>query len=124
MRAKLVVGALSVTVAFTAGLVPAAVAGSARCRPLRVPVAFQTPASISGTLCEATGGHAGTVHLLVPGSTYGQTVWDFPYHPELYSYVRALNAAGVATFAIDRFGAGTSSAPPSPSVTLDTEVDV
>ena len=77
-----------------------------------------------GRLCEPAGRPVRAVQLLISGSTYGHLYWDFPYRPEMYSYVRALASAGYATFNYDRIGVGRSSYPPSPLVTIDTDAYV
>jgi Alpha/beta hydrolase family len=65
--------------------------------------------SVVGWLC-ARGGLAGkTIQVLVHGATYDHNVWDFPYRPDRYSYVRAATAAGYATLNMDRLGHGQSS---------------
>ena len=101
---------------------------SPRCAALRIPVSLSAggPATetIAATLCAPPGGQATTVHLLLPGSTYGQTLWDFGYQPERYSYVRSVVGSGIATLAVDRFGAGQSSHPLSALVTIDSETYV
>jgi pimeloyl-ACP methyl ester carboxylesterase len=105
---------------------PAAVgtigAGTAAvCRDVDVPVslALLLPATVHGRLCLPAGGaQPDSVQLLVHGGTYnGTTYWDVEYRPELYSYVRAANARGIATFAIDRVGYGASSKPPGVTLT-------
>jgi alpha-beta hydrolase superfamily lysophospholipase len=96
------------------------------CEAVHVPVALRAEAAadqfVSGELCAPEG--ADTVHILVSGSTYGHLYWDFPLRPERYSLVRALNAAGYATFNYDRIGLGESSYPPSFEVTVDSDVFV
>ncbi|HEX3641310.1 MAG TPA: alpha/beta hydrolase, partial [Ktedonobacteraceae bacterium] len=77
--------------------------------------------TIYGELCNPAGGPSQTVQLLVAGATYGHVYWDFPYQPQTYSYVRALNAVGYSTFNIDRIGVGNSSHPLSALVTLDAD---
>lgn len=79
-----------------------------------LPVHYQ----IYGELCNPPSGPSKTVQVLVAGATYGHVYWDFPYQPETYSYVRALNAAGYSTFNIDRLGIGKSSHPPLGQVTV------
>jgi pimeloyl-ACP methyl ester carboxylesterase len=64
-------------------------------------------AMMAGTLCRPPG--ASTVMVLVPGSTYNQTYWDFPYQLETYDFRLAMNRAGYATLVIDRLGVGKSS---------------
>lgn len=100
------------------GLLPRSVHARAKtenCQSLYVPVALGDgePAqySIYGELCNPSSGPGHTVQLLIPGGTYGHIYWDFSYQPQLYSYVRALNAAGYSTFNIDRIGTGLSSHP-------------
>lgn len=87
----------------------------ATCQSYYVPVALSSGQpieySIYGELCNPSSGPSSTVQLLVPGGTYGHIYWEFPYQPENYSYVHALNAAGYSTFAIDRIGTGKSSHP-------------
>ncbi|MEU7767404.1 alpha/beta fold hydrolase [Nocardia sp. NPDC049190] len=55
--------------------------------------------------------------VLLPGSNYNHTYWDFPYVPQTYNFRRAMNAAGYATLVVDRLGIGASSRPPSMLVT-------
>ncbi len=62
------------------------------------------------------------LHVLISGATYGSLAWDFPYQPERYSYVRALNRAGVATLNLDRLGIGASSHPDSADVNIDSHI--
>jgi pimeloyl-ACP methyl ester carboxylesterase len=78
------------------------------------------PYRIVGWLCTPNPGqpHAGTVQLLVAGLTYSHSYWDTAYQPETYSYVRAANAHGYATFSIDRLGTGESDRPPADQLTL------
>ena len=77
---------------------------------------------IAGRLCVPSG--ARIVQLLVHGYSWGRYYWDFPYEPERYSYVRAANAAGFATLAIDRLGVGDSSRPASDRIDVDSNVSV
>ncbi|HVB72640.1 MAG TPA: alpha/beta hydrolase [Ktedonobacteraceae bacterium] len=85
------------------------------CQSFTVPVALGVGQplqySIYGELCNPITGASHTVQLLIPGATYGHIYWDFPYEPQTYSYVRALNTAGYSTFNIDRIGTGLSSHP-------------
>ncbi len=73
---------------------------------------------VSGTLCRPTGNRERTLQILIHGSTYNRSYWDFPYMAEQYSYVRAANAAGFATLAIDRLGSGASDRPPGALVSV------
>lgn len=79
---------------------------------------------VAGTLCSPrlTGGR--TVQLLLAGSFYGRSYWDFPVRPGRYSYVRALTEAGYATLAIDRPGVGASDKPPADRLTNASYADV
>jgi len=92
------------------------------CQSLFVPVALGSGlpvhSQIYGELCNPSSGPSKTVQILVAGATYGHTYWDFPYQPETYSYVHALNAAGYSTLNIDRLGIGKSSHPPLGQVTV------
>ena len=55
--------------------------------------------------------------VLMAGSNYNASYWDFGYAPETYNFRRAMNAAGYATLVADRLGNGASSRPPSMSLT-------
>ncbi|MDY7231998.1 alpha/beta hydrolase [Hyalangium rubrum] len=61
-----------------------------------------------------------TVQVLLSGNTYGSTYWDFPYRPEVYSYVHWMTDAGYVTLSVDRIGIGKSSRPSSLSVTMES----
>ena len=105
-------------------LLPGGVASAvpATCDEVDVAVTtLTTPATMHGTLCLPDGPTPDTVMLLVPGATYNSTYWDFPYHPATYSYRLAMNAAGYATFAVDRLGTGKSTKPLSALVTATTQ---
>lgn len=75
--------------------------------------------TITGTLCLPAGKPPSTVLFALHGITYDREYWDSRFEPENYSWSRAMNEAGYATFAIDRLGYGRSSRPPSSMVTLD-----
>ena len=60
------------------------------------------------------------MQVLVHGATYGRNYWDFPFQPQIYSYVRFLNTVGMSSFNFDRPGSGQSSHPRSDAVTLDS----
>jgi pimeloyl-ACP methyl ester carboxylesterase len=64
------------------------------------------------TLCTPSS-PTDTVIVLVPGASYNQVYWDFPYLPDVYNFRRAMNAAGYATVTVDRLGSGKSTHPPS-----------
>lgn len=76
---------------------------------------------VSGTLCVPQG--ATDIQLLVHGFTYDREFWDFPYHPDTYSYVRHAHEHGFATFAIDRIGVGKSWQPSAHKITLNANID-
>ena len=78
-----------------------------------------TKYTVAGTLCSPSGTQGRTVQVLLSGSFYDQSYWDFPYQPEVYSYVRAMNAAGYATLAFDRPGVGLSGKPPADKLSGD-----
>lgn len=91
--------------------VPGAARAEASCQSLFVPVSFGLlPVTLHGTLCVPSAG-AATVQVLLHGGSYNGYYWDFPYQPEKYSYVRAANARGYATFNVDRVGYGQSTRP-------------
>jgi len=101
---------------------------SGDCVSLRIPVALApdlAPAEqIAGTLCVPVGRVATTVDVLVHGAGYDQTYWNWPVDPGTYSYVDKTLAAGRATFAYDRLGAGESSHPLSTLITTDADAYV
>ncbi len=93
-----------------------------RCEQIAFPVALSPgqPAdnTIVAWLC-ARGSIAGrTIQILLHGGTYDHNYWDFPFHPEQYSYVRALTDAGYVTLNLDRLGSGLSSHPNPDVLTL------
>jgi pimeloyl-ACP methyl ester carboxylesterase len=78
------------------------------------------PATIAGTLCVPRRARA--VQLLVHGATYNRSYWNFDLEPETYSYVRAANLRGIATFAVDVVGTGASTHPLSGEVNYTNTV--
>lgn len=95
------------------------------CHSVRLPVALDPGAApqahLSGDVCYPSRHVPAlqrTVQVLVSGTSYGRSYWDFPYQPETYSYVRAANAAGFTTFNFDRVGLGGSSRPLSSQITI------
>jgi pimeloyl-ACP methyl ester carboxylesterase len=103
----------------------AAAAAVPACRTVQVPVALTAgaPANafLAGQICYPTTdvpALRGVVQVLVSGTAYGQSYWDFPYQPDTYSYVRAAAQAGYTTFNFDRIGIGASTHP------LSTEVSI
>lgn len=86
-------------------------------------VSFPVPqGTLAGTLClpqQATD----VVMVLMSGSNYNATYWDFAYQPETYSFRRAMNRAGFATLTMDRLGNGDSSHPPAMTLTATATAD-
>jgi len=119
-------GGVTAAVLATAVLVstpPAQAVAGTTCKDLpAIPVALSPGApadqTVAATLCAPP--KAKTVQVLLPGSTYNRSYWDFPKNPSTYSYVRAANRAGFATLNVDRLGYGRSSHPVSTSVNVDT----
>ncbi|MFE7796053.1 alpha/beta hydrolase [Nocardia sp. NPDC057440] len=95
-------------------------APSNHCREISFPVAQGT---LAATLCLPSDGPTDTVMVLMAGSNYNHTYWDFPYAPETYSFRRAMNSAGYATLVADRLGNGASSRPPSGSLTASATAE-
>ena len=64
--------------------------------------------NVSAVYCTPAGNVSGnakdTVQLLNHGATFKKEMWDFPYQPEKYSWVRRMHAEGYATFAWDQIG--------------------
>ncbi|MEU1961079.1 alpha/beta hydrolase [Nocardia sp. NPDC019304] len=85
-----------------------------RCVSVSIPVPL---GEMAGSLCTPTAHATDTVMVLIAGSNYNATYWDFPYAAETYSFRRAMNAAGIATLVVDRLGNGASTRPPSTQVT-------
>lgn len=53
--------------------------------------------------------HGKTLQVLTPGFTYNRSYWDFPFHPEEYSFVESAIEVGYVTLSYDRLGTGQSS---------------
>lgn len=106
MRYSLAVALVALLVA--SSQTPASAAtGPAPCRDVDVPVTVLGHGEVvHGTLCTPPAG-AATVQLLIPGSTYNSSYWDFPDR----SFRAAQNEAGFATLTVDRLGTGRSSKP-------------
>ncbi|MFD5829660.1 alpha/beta hydrolase [Lentzea sp. NPDC060358] len=101
---------------------PAAHAAGVDCSTVTLPVSGPAgAATVSGQLCEPAGTSPRSVQLLVHGGTYNRAYWDLPGVPESYSYQRSMAREGLATFAVDRLGAGASSRPPSLPLLLPLE---
>ena len=126
MVRSLTLALTAVAVLFTSVAVPsrpaAAAGGTCTEYAVAVPLTDGGPLdqTVRGDLCLPRFGAPRTVQVLVHGGSYDRTYWDFPYMPQLYSYVRYANAAGYATFNVDSIGSGTSSHPDSSQVTMAT----
>jgi pimeloyl-ACP methyl ester carboxylesterase len=95
-------------------------AAETSCEDVQVPVRLGlVSASMYGRLCVPRG--ATTLQVLTPGGTYNSAYWDIGYEPEIRSYSRAMNDAGIATIAVDRLGSGRSSHPLSALVTVPAD---
>ncbi|WP_245745985.1 alpha/beta hydrolase [Nocardia altamirensis] len=90
---------------------PGPVAGE--CRSFSFPV---PQGQLASTLCLPSA-PTDTLMVLMSGSNYNGTYWDFHYQPETYNFRRAMNAAGFATLIVDRLGNGASTHPPSVTLT-------
>ncbi|MCP3802379.1 alpha/beta hydrolase [Allokutzneria sp. A3M-2-11 16] len=110
MRLRWRVSIVAACLASLLSPVPAAARGEPVCQEFdqTVPVLLGQ-SRVRGTLC--VPGSTKTVVVMVAGSTYNGTYWDFPYQPEKYNFRRAMNAAGHATVVVDRLGTGGSSVP-------------
>jgi len=106
---------------------PATADDSVKSQPLQIAVALAPGApadqTVSATLCRPSKS-GGTLQILLHGATYSHIYWDFPYHAERYSYVRAMSRAGYSTLNLDRLGVGASSHPPANELTRDSEAYV
>lgn len=100
-----------------AGVAAPAAHAAISCQDFLVPVTVPSAGSaIAGQLCQPPGG-SGTVIVLLPGATYNQAYWNFPYDPGVYNFRQAMNDAGFATMTVDPLGNGGSSKPLSLALT-------
>jgi len=96
------------------------------CRSVDVPVPLSAGGQIVhlvGEVCYPTTeveSLEGAVQVLVSGTAYGRSYFDFPYQPDTYSYVRAATAAGFTTFNFDRIGIGGSTKPLGTQITVES----
>src|SRR5262249_29204703 len=96
---------------------------------LLVSLAPHQPASysVTGELCATSRElrRGAAVQLLIHDATYSREYWDFGRIDGVArSYARGAAAAGIATFAFDELGAGGSSHPPSPLITVHAAAHV
>ena len=83
-----------------------------------------TDYNVFGVLCSNGGLRNRTIQIALHGSTYGHLYWDFPFQPEIYSYVRRATAEGYAVLNLDRIGVGRSDHPPAEAVTIESNAYV
>ncbi len=57
--------------------------------------------------------------VLMSGSNYNGTYWDFAYQPQTYNFREAMNKAGYATLVADRLGNGASTHPAALTLTAN-----
>jgi pimeloyl-ACP methyl ester carboxylesterase len=114
-----------------AALVPssaAAASGALRCEDASFAVNLSasdaTVYHVYGQLCARGGLAHKTIQIALHGATYSHLYWDFPYQPEVYSYVRWATASGYAVLNIDRIGIGRSDHPPADAVTVESNAYV
>jgi pimeloyl-ACP methyl ester carboxylesterase len=114
-----------------AALVPAsalAAQGALRCEETSFAVNLSasdaTVYHVFGELCARGGLAHKTIQVALHGSTYSHLYWDFPFQPEIYSYVRWATASGYAVLNIDRIGIGRSDHPPADQVTVEANAYV
>jgi pimeloyl-ACP methyl ester carboxylesterase len=102
--------------------------GGLRCREVSFPVTLSptdtTVYEVAGVLCSLGSIHGKTIQITLHGATYSHLYWDWPFHPERYSYVRRAMAAGYAVLNLDRIGVGASDRPPAAAVTIDANAYV
>jgi pimeloyl-ACP methyl ester carboxylesterase len=117
-----VVVAVLLTVSALLFTPPASAQDESSCRSVRTRVSLTdiSRATLYGKLCIPSGRTPRTVQLLVHGATYNHHYWDFPLQPRRYSYAHQALQAGYATFDVDRLGAGASTRPLSPEVTIES----
>src|SRR4051812_19257953 len=118
---------LGLALATSVGTAPAQATESRSCSDVRLPVSLSPglPRTevIDGTLCVPAAGST-EVDVLIHGAAYNRSYWDWPVAPNTYSYVQRTVAAGRATFAYDRLGAGSSSHPLSALLTPQSDAYV
>ena len=83
-----------------------------------------TAYDVFGVLCSRGSLRNKTIQIALHGSTYGHLYWDFPFQPEIYSYVRRATAEGYAVLNLDRIGVGRSDHPPAEAVTIESNAYV
>jgi pimeloyl-ACP methyl ester carboxylesterase len=121
VKARGLVLALALLLLFPLTMASTADADPGGCSDVTVPASMAPglpkDQTIYGRLCLPPGSAPKVLQVLVHGASYDHTYWDFAGFNGRYSYVRAQNAAGYATLAIDQLGVGRSSHPLSALVT-------
>jgi pimeloyl-ACP methyl ester carboxylesterase len=74
--------------------------------------------NVFGVLCSRGAIENKTIQITLHGATYSHLYWDFPFQPEIYSYVRRATDAGYAVLNLDRIGIGQSDRPPAADVSI------
>jgi pimeloyl-ACP methyl ester carboxylesterase len=117
-RTSLMLALLMTTSAAAALAAP----GGPRCADVSFSVTLSPADSqtyhVAGELCAEGGLQHKTFQLALHGATYSHTYWDWPFEPEIYSYMRYATAAGYAVLSIDRIGVGASDHPPADAVDI------
>ncbi|MCP4626085.1 MAG: alpha/beta hydrolase [bacterium] len=98
------------------------------CEEFSIPVKLSAKSlkkhTVVGTLCRNGDLEGKPLYMLISGSTYGPSYWDFPIQADTYSYVRAAAKAGFATFNLSRIGIGRSDHPFGLRVDVDANAYV
>lgn len=79
---------------------------------------------VFGVLCSRGSLENKTIQVVLHGSTYSHSYWDWPFQSETYSYMRRATAAGYAVLNLDRIGIGQSDHPPATDVTIPANAHV
>jgi pimeloyl-ACP methyl ester carboxylesterase len=117
--------------AFALTLVPAsarAEEGGLRCHDVTFSVTLSPSDTqvqhVFGVLCSRGSLRHKTVQIALHGATYSHLYWDWPFQPEIYSYLRRATASGYAVLDIDRIGIGRSDHPPAAAVDIAANAHV
>ena len=100
----------------------------APCHSIQLPVAL-TPggtkqSTIFATFCQPQQDTSSTVIITYHGNSYAQYYWDFPYQPERYSFVKAMQEQGYAVLNMDRLAVDHAYTAPNPAQTPGAEVSM
>ena len=98
------------------------------CTSLSIPVKLEEGANedhyIRGQLCWKGELSSKSTQVLLHGAGYGPIYWDFPYKPEIYSYVKAALDRDYAVFNFARLGVEKSTIPPAEELTIERDAFV